>query len=235
MRSLPRCSAAGKAHHRRALPPRPVRPCRAKRLARKGWALHAALSPNGHGGTAIAYRRRLRDSGVFAFDGGSEDAAVSKGPEGRYTAVRLRWSGHRLQLASIYLPSGDPTGQRNYIDTRLRPLAAAAGNRQLLWGGDFNFAPVPHLDRHGWAAGQHHQDTGTQQRWAAALPTLADVWRHRHPHRRGYTFLRTGVASRLDRFYASPQLLPRVAACSIGDRSISDHRPVALTLASLVP
>ena len=209
-------------------------PAVARQLAKLGWTLHAALSLSGRGGTAIAYRTRLRTSGAFAFPGGNESEAVSKSVDGRYTAMRLRWGGHRLQLASIYLSSGNPAAQRQQIETHLKPLAAA-GSRHQLWGGDFNFAPAPHLDRLGWAPGEPHPDTGTQRRWAAALPKLIDVWRHRHPTRRSYTFLAAGAASRLDRFYASPELEPYVASCTVGDRSTSDHRPVSLTLTGLTP
>jgi exonuclease III len=206
----------------------------ARRLAALGWTLHAALSLSGRGGTAIAYRTHLSRSGAVAFNGSDEAAAVTKSADGRYTALALQWSGHRLQLASVYLTSGQPATQRHQIDTLLAPLARAAGTRQVLWGGDFNFVPAPRLDRLGWA-GQSHPDTLTQRQWAAALPTLTDVWRQRHPDCRSFTFLGGGAASRLDRFYATPALLPRVAACTIGDLTTSDHRPVTLALTGLEP
>ncbi|KAI3427913.1 hypothetical protein D9Q98_006305 [Chlorella vulgaris] len=127
------------------------------------------------------------------------------------------------------------TQQRQFIAAQLAPLAAAAAGRQLLWGGDFNFAPQPHLDRLGHVAGVPHADVGTAQRWRDALPGLVDVYRVRHPGRRVFTYVNPHSASRLDRFYSSPALLPHIAVCSVRDRCLSDHRPVSLTLVGLLP
>ncbi|KAI3432715.1 hypothetical protein D9Q98_004258 [Chlorella vulgaris] len=129
----------------------------------------------------------------------------------------------------------DSTQQRQFIAAQLAPLAAAAAGRQLLWGGDFNFAPQPHLDRLGHVAGVPHADVGTAQRWRHALPGLVDVYRVRHPGRRVFTYVNPHSASRLDRFYSSPALLPHIAVCSVRDRCLSDHRPVSLTLVGLLP
>lgn len=211
-------------------------------LLRHGWRAFLALSPTGasgrgRAGTAILIRRELLDRQELTVVGG--DAAVQLGPEGRYTALPVRWCGHHLHLCSIYLPSGDPAAQRDYITSHLSPLAAAAqaAGRHLVWGGDFNFVPDPLRDRLMLdpAAAAAHPDVGTQRRWAECLPVLADAWRQRHPSRRGFTYVSGTAASRLDRFYVSSVLLPRVAVCSISSRTVGDHRPVSLSLVGLQP
>ncbi len=216
-----------------------------RRLAQRGWTIYAALAappPAGgraRGGTALAVRTQLVRSGALRLvppqHGQPAEAAVRRDPGGRYTAARVDWCGHRLQLCSLYLPSGEPAAQRAFITDSLRPLAATAGAAQLLWAGDFNFTPVPHLDRLGHQPGAPHPDIGTYQRWQAAMPPMLDVWRERHPGRRGFTYIRPNAASRLDRFLVSPALLPTVATCSIRARSTSDHRPVSLTLLPRTP
>ena len=208
----------------------------ARRLAQLGWTLLIAITPSegqARGGTAIAYRTSLAADGTLTIVGG--DGAVQRAATGRHVAAPFRWCGHDLHIASIYLPSGDPTAQRAYITSHLQPLATAAGGRQLIWGGDFNFVPLPHIDRLHHAPGTPHPDIGTQQRWQEAFPTLHDAWRHRHPARRSYTYSRPQAASRLDRIYVSPALLPCVAVCSIQDRTTSDHRPVSLSLIGRTP
>lgn len=210
----------------------------ARRLAKLGWTIHIAVTPSegqAKGGTAVAYRTSLVTGGSLVLEDGT--AAVRRGAEGRYVAAPFLWSGHRLHVASVYLPSGDAAAQKAYVTAHLQPLEAAAraSGRALLWGGDWNFAPQPHLDRLRHAPGAPHQDIGTQQHWSDALPSLVDVWRHKHPGRRGYTFTRAlagggGSAARLDRFYATDGLLAAVAYTTINARSPSDHRPVALTL-----
>jgi len=216
-----------------------------RRLLHHGWVAYISLSlpgpsGRGRGGTAILIRRELLRTGVVQVVGGGDAAAAAvHGPEGRYTALSVRWCGHRLHLCSIYLPSGDPTAQRHYITNHLKPLAAAAraAGCQLLWGGDFNFVPSPPHDRlmAAPAAAAAHPDVGTQRRWEEELPDLIDAWRHRHPARRAFTYVVPHHASRLDRFYVSAALVTRVAGCTIGRLTAGDHRPVSITLAGLCP
>ena len=210
-----------------------------RRLHRLGWTMYYALSPpgptgRGRGGTAILIRSALLSSGTFTIVGG--DAGVVRAADGRYIALRARWGGHHLHVCSIYMPN-DSTSQRHFISTSLQPLvaAAAAAGCDRLWGGDFNFVPDPHLDRTGHAAGAAHADVGTQQRWQEVLPGLLDAYRARHPGRRAYTYVHSQHASRIDRFYVPPSLLPYVAVCTVRGRTFSDHRPVSLALVALHP
>jgi hypothetical protein len=129
----------------------------------------------------------------------------------------------------------DTTQQRQFIDSVLRPMAAAADGKQLLWGGDYNFVPSLHLDRLNYAPGAQHADVGTAQRWQQAVPDLLDAFRVRHPGRRAYTYANPQSASRLDRFYVSSSLMPYVAVCAVRGRSCSDHRPISLALTGLLP
>ena len=207
----------------------------ARTLMRRGWTsyfAHGPLGPSGRptGGTAILIRTRLISSGAFTVVG--DDTAVMRLAEGRCIALHARWSAHDLLIASIYLPNPS-AAQRQYISDHLAPLAATG--HQLLWGGDFNFTPSIPLDRLHGVAGAAHPDNGTQQHWQAHLPTLRDAWRERHPGRRAYTYIHTQSASRLDRFYTSPALLTHIPSCSIGRRSLGDHRPISLTLIGLEP
>ncbi|KAL4852850.1 Transposon TX1 uncharacterized protein [Chlorella vulgaris] len=208
-----------------------------RRLHQHGWTAYLAFSPLGasgrpRAGTGILIRSDLLSNSSLTIVGG--EAAIQRAADGRYIAMRVRWSGHNLHMCSIYMPNNS-TQQRQFIAAQLAPLAAAAAGRQLLWGGDFNFAPQPHLDRLGHVAGVPHADVGTAQRWRDALPGLVDVYRVRHPGRRVFTYVNPHSASRLDRFYSSPALLPHIAVCSVRDCCLSDHRPVSLTLVGLLP
>ena len=210
-----------------------------RRLRRLGWTVFYALSPpgntgRGRGGTAVLVRSGLLQSGEFTIVGG--EAAIQRSADGRYIALPARWGGHSLHICSAYLPN-DAAGQRQFIASSLGPLAAAAAaaGRQRLWGGDFNFVPDPHLDRAGYAPGAQHADVGTQQQWLAAVPDLVDVYRSRHSGRRAFTYVHSQHASRIDRVYASEDLLPHVAVCTVRCRTFSDHRPVSLSLAALHP
>jgi hypothetical protein len=64
---------------------------------------------------------------------------------GRLVSVRLAWEGHAFTLCCVYLPSGDPAGQRAFIAEHLEPLAAA--QQDLVVVGDWNWVPDVGLDR----------------------------------------------------------------------------------------
>ncbi|KAG1681595.1 hypothetical protein FOA52_014103 [Chlamydomonas sp. UWO 241] len=63
----------------------------------------------------------------------------------------------------------------------------------------------------------------------------ADSGREERMLERGYTFSAYNAQARLDRFYVSPALVPRVFGCDAGESGGSDHRVVALHLTPLVP
>jgi hypothetical protein len=167
---------------------------------------------------------------------------------GRLLVVPAQWAGHTLQLASIYLPSGEWAQQRALIAHELVTLATSGGGEPL-WGGDFNFVPDPARDRlcaRGSAPPRRQEERDTALAWQQALPRMHDVFRERHPWRRAYTYVSPRSASRLDRFYAQTTLMEHVAGCQVarhilGARprsgstshtpyAVSDHRPVQLEL-----
>ena len=57
---------------------------------------------------------------------------------------------------------------------------------------------------------------------------LADAFRSLHPHRPSFTYIDHCGASRLDRIYLSPGLIPHLEQCNASQLSASDHRPVVL-------
>ena len=204
-------------------------------------------SPNvthGRGGVAIAIRTCLIRDGLVKIIGDP----TSTGPaDGRVISLNIDWAGHKLALASLYLPNTPPE-RTQFLQNRLLPLAtsAAAAQRQLIWGGDFNFVHNPSLDRLTTTGGVATISTATTEATATAwtaTPTLAalvDVFRQQHPSARHMTWLQPNgqCGSRLDRFYTSqtlssyvlcPSTLPRSALRrSIND---SDHKVVVCHLA----
>ena len=155
-------------------------------------------------GVALVLRQSLLSSGELELD----ETAAQRPWHGRLLHVSATWAGHKLQLASVYLPSGDPAAQRWAIQAHLSPLAQLPGAH--VWGGDYNFVDSPTLDRlRGGGAG----DAGPAAAWRAELPALQDVFRRRHPARRAFTFVSSRTASRLDRFYASER--PTRSSCAV--------------------
>ena len=165
--------------------------------------------------------------------------------DGRLASIRVTWMGHSLHLASIYQPN-DHVLQRAFIRDQLSAEAKSlgAGGCTCVWGGDFNFVPDLAKDRvtNGLAPPASHPDARSAAEWAKELPDLVDTFRALHPQRRSFTYFHNQGASRLDRIYVSTKGLPYVTAAAVatgsnapGAVSLSDHRPVTMTLMHRAP
>lgn len=201
------------------------------------WGLNTGGNATRSAGVAILVRKHLLDSGAVVLD----DSAASRSSDGRLIALPLRWGGHLIMLASVYLPN-DSVGQQSWLSAHLPQFQQ--GGASVLLGGDFNFVEDQLLDRghvHGVGDGQHvepsqaaalpppHQLPAARA-LRAVLPSLHDVFRHLHPARRSFTWHSTSATARLDRWYAVSELTSYITQCWVGDASPSDHRPVVVDL-----
>ena len=210
-------------------------------------ALDAAAQRHGHPGYAIHWgcnKDSARTAGVAILIRKGLPLEIVGGVhadvDGRLLSMRCRWAGHDFQLVNCYLPSGDPAGQRQYIDSRLQPLLAGSAVPVML-AGDWNFTADWRQDRLGATVGAtNHQDEGTAHCFASLPSVLVDAYRLRHPQRRCFTYhgpagAEGRSASRLDRIYVSPELAPRIFRCLASPFTVSDHRPVLLHLLPITP
>ncbi|KAG1676337.1 hypothetical protein FOA52_001132 [Chlamydomonas sp. UWO 241] len=178
--------------------------------------------------------------------------AVQADGDGRLMVMDIVWGGGgvggggagaggggagRLRLINAYLPASQPNRpavQAAFIEERIRPHAA--GQQHLVLAGDFNFVESPR-DRARSEGPLEWRDCAPTAAMAAMVEDapLRDAYRLLHPVQRGYTFSAYNAQARLDRFYVSPALVPRVFGCDAGESGGSDHRVVALHLTPLVP
>ncbi len=163
----------------------------------------AGQGGNACGGTAIVVRQSVLASGRLRIVGPPTQTA-----DGRLLHVKVKWGALDFVVASAYLPSGDPAGQRAFLRDRVAPLMAACRGRLLL-GGDFNFTPDPGgLDRARPGAGP--RSWTAEGATAAAMAQLCvdhsmvDVERRHHPGARRFTYrsATSQALARLDRWYA---------------------------------
>lgn len=221
-----------------------ARPAVQRSLSADGWASYwcIGLPSTGHGrakaGVAVLVRSQLLLSGVVSVEGGS--TAPAAGPaQGRLLQVPLCWAGQRFDVLGLYLHANDAVANAAIISGPLRDMQRAAHPNHFLLG-DFNFVEDCQLDRRrvGVAPGVRQQHDATPAAaWGHHLGTVHDVWRMLHPHRRGFTYVRSDAASRLDRIYCASTMLRQVISCSIDDRlpAVSDHWPVHMQLVPASP
>ena len=142
----------------------------------------------------------------------SEQAWQAACMEGRLLALRVRWGGHNIQLACVYLPSGHVTAQQCMITHRLKPLleAARAHSAVPVWAGDWNFVEHTALDSLTAAnaarasAGatntplplpSDNDRTRVAKDLHSECPGLTDVFRAMHPHSAHFTYFTTKRAA----------------------------------------
>ena len=201
--------------------------CRRLRLGR--W--HAWWGPAASrrsGGVAIFVRSALLASGAASV--AAELPAVAPDAAARLLLLPLSWGGHVLSLGSLYLPSSDPPAQRAFIATHLTAAAAVPG--LPVWAGDYNFVRDRARDSSARAPTSRASDIATSRGFDAALPGLADAYRHLHPTRRSFSFVHASGASRIDRLHLSTALLPCLRSCSHVPGAPSDHRLLVAVVAA---
>lgn len=78
-----------------------------------------------------------------------------------------------------------------------------------------------------------------ERAFADVAPQMNDCFRVLHPLRRCYTWhgvgMRSGQASRIDRWFCSSKFCPYLLHCDAKSPSVSDHRPVVVVLTPLHP
>ena len=139
------------------------------------------------------------------------------------------------------------------------PTTPSQSPPSLILAGDLNFAPNPLTDRFrsptaapaaassaAAAAAPAHLapplqptpspgDSAPSAAFSRTFPSLIDIWRHRHPNRREFTYnynYTNGYGmSRIDHIHTDPGLLPFIDQAYIATgKGGSDHSPVALRL-----
>ena len=207
----------------------------AQRLGVPGWeVVGQAPTPAARTAGVVVLVRKdvMRDLSVVATPA---RLTPPDAPKGRFVPLSFTWGGHRIHLANMYLPTSRYSAgeRRAFVDHTLGSVAKGATEEdQLLWVGDFNFVHDPHLDSTAGEGGRG-ADTAVAAAFQEACPRMLDTFRRLHPTRRAFSHLyRTHVTggSRLDRIYASSNLMPFVVSSTIPVPTPSDHRLAVVTL-----
>ena len=163
--------------------------------------------------------------------------------EGRYIEADYG----NLAVISLYQPSGSSGDERQQAKFRFMDVffphlqALIKSGREIVICGDWNIAHKE-ADLKNWKSNQKNSGFLPEERaWIDEVVGAGyiDSFRHLHPHTKdAYTYwdMKTGararnVGWRIDYFFISPDLLPRVKrATMMTDFSGSDHCPIVLEL-----
>ena len=211
-----------------------------KALGEQGFGIEWELKAQAQAGVAIVYSLGAVRSGQLQAVKMRKVKMKDGNERGRVLVVKVVWSGHRLLLANVYLPSGGGEAARireeMLTDLNFVLQTALPAGYQLILGGDFNFVEDASIDRR-----PARQVSSEDQRSVAAMQPLREALQLVDVHRRlqagcpGHTYFWTSSASRLDRFYVPEQLVASVLSCRVAAVGGSDHLPVVMTLRPAAP
>lgn len=202
----------------------------AARLHGPSYLILSACSPTASGGVAILIRKDLLVDGLFSIIGGTDNAIAAY--DGRMIHLHASWAGHTLHLVNVYLQSGDPPAQQEFILSRLTALEHKG--HEVILGGDMNFTMDWKWDRF-IPLGTSHPDAQTALIMTDFLEahnmTKTSLFRHFHPTKKTFSrFDNKGSRSLIDGFFTSASLLSYFSQCRVETLTLSDHRPVTLCL-----
>jgi hypothetical protein len=96
--------------------------------------------------------------------------------------------------------------------------------------GDFNFTPVPAVDRLFPPPATMASDQHSAQLWAAAAPGLRDALRVLRPNKTVFTFQRGESFARLDAVHVPTPLAPFLSDVRVLGKPIGSHRGFAVSI-----
>lgn len=149
---------------------------------------------------------------------------------GRYIITEVVIDDTKLILCNIYAPNVD--SPEFFLEVYKH--VESFDNRNIIWGGDFNFVIDNNIDR--MRSYTNNDNARNSFLESAELLEIVDVWRIMNPDIRQFSCCRPNVQqlnekfSRLDMFFISTGLLNLVTKCNMQTGYCSDHSFVVLEL-----
>ena len=145
-----------------------------------------------------------------------------KDSSGRVISLLIDYLGSQINLLGIYAPT-NPSDRKSFFEN-VHEFFIPAGNRIIC--GDFNCYDSD-LDKFGGNVNVCHAISEFKSNFH-----LTDIWRKLHPKAREFTWFNSdlSIASRLDKFFISSDLVQFVTSPFISPCCFSDHDSVALVI-----
>ena len=145
-----------------------------------------------------------------------------KDSSGRVISLLIDYLGSQINLLGVYAPT-DPSDRKSFLEN-VHEFFIPAGNRIIC--GDFNCYESD-LDKFGGNVKVCHAISDFKNNFH-----LIYIWRKLHPKSREFSWFNSdlSIASHLDKFYISSDLLQFVSSSFISPCCFSDHDSVILVI-----
>ena len=147
---------------------------------------------------------------------------------GRYILVDLTLADKRVSLGNVYGPNNDCPD----IYIELFEHIESFSNDHRIIAGDFNLVLDLDLDKHGGRKATNHRAANVVRTYMEDTD-LVDIWRHKNPDKRMYTWCRKNpeyLASRLDFYLCSFGLVNLVTKVCITPGFKTDHSAIKIEI-----
>ena len=161
--------------------------------------------------------------------------------KGDFSRLSLEWGSSKILIKCCYAPNDDcpaiDSENENNSSRFFREVFDDSnddGYDVIMMAGDFNVAPDPNKDTLGYLHVNNPNSRNFIERMKA-LCMLTDVFRHKNPDVRRYTFskgqAKNHTKARLDYFLLNEGALESVVKVGIGrENALSDHCPIFIHL-----
>ena len=161
--------------------------------------------------------------------------------KGDFTRLSLEWGCSKVLIKCCYAPNEDsPALDSEHENNSIKFFREVFDDSNdadfdvVMMAGDFNVAPDPNKDTLGYLHVNNPNSRNFIERMKS-LCMLTDVFRHKHPDVRKYTFskgqAKNYTKARLDYFLLNDGALESVIKVGVGrENALSDHCPIFIHL-----
>lgn len=140
---------------------------------------------------------------------------VQRSLDSRIICVKI---GNSVTICNVYAPSGTQNASlREEFFRQIVPFYLQSASTDLVLGGDFNCI-VSLKD----STGSSNQSKSLKNLIDSLK--MCDTWECLHKNQTEFSFVRPNCASRIDRIYVSPSLVPALRTSEYFITSFSDHK-----------
>ena len=152
---------------------------------------------------------------------------------GRILIVQIMSNSTEYIIVNIYAPVRTQEKQQILFIHEVKEKIAPYQDKTLLMGGDYNLYLSQELDKLDSMSNTHDNENYRQELLQLLeIHNMADVFRVLNPHARRYTWHSRGLASRLDYWFISEELLNVIQNVDIKPGIFSDHSMILLDIGS---
>ena len=173
-------------------------------------------------------------------------STVTRKGMGRMIRLSLEWSGHKLRIGNVYMPTTSTSNHWTISTALINHIKKdTQGTQGIIFAGDWNFVEDQTLDTTSTQRINNKQEQYLIRYWKETVGNSItecqqETLRQKHMYTQHHGTMAGTIHSRLDRFYASSDMTRYITqpikAIEIHSYGlVSDHQPVVMCVQGKQP